>query len=113
MTVATLRQYGRSTWGVWPPPVVTAIRERRAFIAGALRGETGDYLPSNPGRLEGKALAQWRDDLPDIAYVVWSYSTPIGWQLHGGAWVVPDESYSLTTTRHQRFVHLASNGATS
>jgi hypothetical protein len=110
---AQLRQYGRSTLGVWPPPIVTAIREGQAFRSGALRGESGSQWDRSPGRLEGKALAQWRDDLSSIAYVVWSYSTPIGWQLRDGAWVVPDDRYSLTTTRHQSFVHLASNGATS
>lgn len=104
----TLRQHGRTVQG-WPHPIVSAIRDRAPFRAANLRGELaqGLGLPSSPGRLEGKTLDLWRDDWSVTDYVVWSYGTPIAWHASGGAWVVPDDRYSATTSRHQRFVHLA------
>lgn len=36
-----------------------------------------------------------------IAYTVLSYSTPIAWVTTGGTIVIPDETYSRTTTHHQ------------
>lgn len=41
-------------------------------------------------------------------YVVYSYSTPIAWCI-GGAWVIPCESYSVTTTKHQNIVRRATH----
>jgi hypothetical protein len=50
-------------------------------------------------------------------YVVWSYDTPIAWwvptseggpkETHG--WVIPDVSYSVTTSRYQGMCNLASS----
>lgn len=40
-------------------------------------------------------------------YVVWSYSTPIAWRSESGEWIVPNVTYSLTTTRHQSQVRFA------
>jgi hypothetical protein len=34
-------------------------------------------------------------------YAVWSYETPVAWCVDTGTWIVPGESYSVTTTRHQ------------
>ena len=107
-----LRTYGRTTLGVWPPPVVAAIRDRQSFTTGgSLRGEAGT-VPSyvRTGRLEGAALDQWRNDRPYVDYCVWSYGTPIGWHCHGPGlerWVTNVDSYSHTTTRHQGLVQLA------
>lgn len=43
-----------------------------------------------------------------IGYVVFSYSTPIAWfDRDANAWIVPDHTYSVTTTRHQSAVAYA------
>jgi hypothetical protein len=33
--------------------------------------------------------------------IIYSYATPIAWEPEGGRWTVPDEKYSVTTSRHQ------------
>lgn len=43
-------------------------------------------------------------------YLVYSDATPIAWCI-GGRWVIPCESYSATTTRHQNIVRSATKGA--
>lgn len=103
-----LRQYGRTTSGKWPGPIVRAIQNLEEFKSGAMTATKADrYLNSQPGRLEGDTAERWRTDHEHIDYVVWSYATPIAWHLSDGTWVAPDDKYSPTTTRHQRFVYLA------
>jgi len=49
----------------------------------------------------------FKEDEARIRYVVKSYSTPIAWRLDDGTWVVPEEKYSATTSRHQSRVRRA------
>jgi hypothetical protein len=40
-------------------------------------------------------------------YVVCSYKTPIAWAVRGSeglVWVIPNDTYSKTTTAHQNFI---------
>jgi hypothetical protein len=55
------------------------------------------------GRLPAEWRAKYRADIlsPGVRYTVVSYQTPIAWVLADGAVVIPDVTYSLTTTRHQ------------
>lgn len=39
-------------------------------------------------------------------FVVWSYSTPIGWLSRMG-WRIPEVKYSVTTTNHQNVLAVA------
>jgi hypothetical protein len=67
--------------------------------------------------------AEWQDRFihSGAQYVVWSYDTPIAWwvptseggpkETHG--WVIPDVSYSVTTSRYQGMCNLAASLPTS
>lgn len=37
----------------------------------------------------------------NVTYLVYSYGTPIGWHHKDEGWIIPNESYSVTTSRHQ------------
>jgi hypothetical protein len=39
--------------------------------------------------------------LSDIDYVVHSYATPIGVHSQSQGWVIPEDKYSVTTSKHQ------------
>lgn len=58
---------------------------------------------SGTGRLPVEWVELYRSDRenPGISYVVYSYATPIAWVRADGETVIPDVSYSLTTSRHQ------------
>ena len=62
--------------------------------------------PSGSGMIYGRAAELYTADAigGELAYVVYSYSTPIAWYTKRGAWVVPEERYSATTSRHQSVV---------
>jgi len=59
------------------------------------------------GRLNVRGLH--RDHRPDVQdrNVLYSYSTPIAWRQRNGSVIVPTQSYSNTTHRHQNAVHKA------
>lgn len=54
------------------------------------------------GRLPNDWAGKYAFD--DVAYTVLSYGTPIAWITTGGEKVIPDVSYSVTTTHHQTLV---------
>lgn len=62
-----------------------------------------DYAPSSTGRLPVEWVRRYDADNrnPGIVYTVRSWATPIAWILATGQIVIPDVSYSITTTRHQ------------
>ena len=75
---------------------------------GALAGDVpGAGVSSYLGRLP----ADWHRTLTArqhlVTYVVWSYATPIAWHDKEAGWIVPDEHYSVTTSRHQGIVRAA------
>lgn len=64
-----------------------------------------------PGGVEawsrGRLAAEWYESVARADYVVWSYATPIAWRIPGEGWVIPDDGYSVTTTRHQNKIRTA------
>jgi len=78
-----------------------AIADRRDFRAGNISGRAtaGAELPWHHW-MSPEVVAQYRDDAP--TYVVFSRQTPIGWIAADGRAVVPDVTYSPSTTSHQR-----------
>lgn len=77
----------------------------------SLRGVREIERDGNPGRLGDASpagLALWRADRPVMDYVVYSYDTPIAWHVRGDGfseWVIPNASYSQTTTQHQNKIN--------
>lgn len=75
------------------------IAARKDFkTSGSLRGESKSvgYTPWT-----GYLPAEWHESVRQASYVVYSYSTPIGWWSEADGWTVPSEKYSITTTKHQ------------
>lgn len=112
-TATVIRQYGKGGWQE-RERLYSHITDRRDFDSGQMRGRLvmSKYdLVHASGRLEGEALRMWERDWARIQYVVWSYHTPIAWCVavgtRGVEWVIPDVTYSVTTTRHQGFVQTA------
>lgn len=86
---------------------------------GALHGRPGNASGWAVGRLP----EQYRTSVYHADYVVYSYATPIawhvpnrneGWKLGNGepapaepGWVMPDEKYSVTTSKHQGHIFTA------
>ncbi len=79
------------------------ISRREAFVTqGALSARThtgpGDQL--HFGRMsEGSRKSI--EALNDIDYVVHSYATPIGVHSESQGWIIPEDKYSSTTSKHQ------------
>lgn len=67
-------------------------------------------LGAIPARYVDRAILAADERLPGGLYVVWSYSTPIGWHTFHDGWFIPPISYTQTTRRHQR-VLLTATGA--
>lgn len=88
------------TWGLM-------MAKRLAFTThGGLSAV--DLAPYDTGRLPHEWPDQYRTDVkdPGVTYVVLSYATPIGWVRADGEVVIPDETYSITTMRHQNLARL-------
>ncbi|SRR6266851_1318210 len=88
----------RSGWWSY----LDVLKNRTPFkTSGALRGGS----PEGTGRLP----ADWRRLYQTGAdYVVFSYATPIAWHRPADdLWIVPDERYSVTTSRHQSLIGTA------
>jgi hypothetical protein len=86
----------RGGWWTFTP----AIRDRVPFTtSGALRG-------GSPEGSTGRLPADWRNLYQTGAdYVIYSYATPIAWHRPADdLWIIPDEKYSVTTSRHQSIV---------
>jgi hypothetical protein len=108
----TLHQYGKDGYNGTRGRIHQAILQGEEFKTGHMRAVkpymgSPATLPYSPGRLEGDVLAMWREDKPQVDYVIYSYATPIAWHTSDGNWVVPCVKYSNTTTRHQSLVTTA------
>lgn len=94
---------------------VFAIGERVTFSAGALNGERSYWngerhiVSHHEGMMSGDTYEQWLADCAtgNVAYVVRSYYTPIAWYTKDRGWIVPQDRYSVTTSRHQGIVRRA------
>src|SRR5262245_36953851 len=71
---------------------------------GSLHAVAGEHFAT--GRLPQEWARKYLADAasPGVRYTVVSYATPIAWVTTDGAVVIPDESYSVTTSRHQGMV---------
>jgi hypothetical protein len=49
----------------------------------------------------GMLAEEHRESAAAAVYVLYSRVTPIAWITRDGAWVIPDRTYSDSTTRHQ------------
>lgn len=76
------------------------LAHREPFVtSGALRARTGTI---GSGRLP--RVDEYFHSLSRAQYVVYSYDTPIAWVDENGEVRIPDEKYSITTSRHQGIV---------
>lgn len=75
---------------------------------GALFGKwirKGDFRPI--GILPDSHARRFRVDCDnESVFVIYSYDTPIGWITESGNTYIPDERYSVTTSKHQGKVRL-------
>jgi len=90
--------------------VVQYMRDRRPFVASSLRGVVAEPMwGESTGRMPrdeaDKLLTLAREGR--VAYVVFSYATPIGYVLTDGTGVVPAVRYSVTTSKQQTYVRWA------
>lgn len=85
-----------------------SIERREEFQShtGNFRGEAhepGRYVYT--GHLSGRLRTT--DTVGQADYIVFSYSTPIGWHIPGEGWIIPPVSYSSSTGRHMSYVRQA------
>lgn len=76
--------------------------------SGAIKGQHGRFTRWDSGQLPESYV----DEFTNSDYAVFSYATPIAYRV-AGRWIVPDVSYSLTTTRHQATIRAAVERITS
>ena len=87
----------------------SALQECTPFTtSGALRGDAwGRNTVSrwDLGELNTTESNRFMlDHLTGIAFVVWSYETPIAWVLDNGAVYHVSQRFSVTTSRHQSLI---------
>lgn len=75
------------------------------------RGLTPVMVPRGWGEF-GQLPEDWKRTLTArfdvIAYFVYSYRTPIAWfDKDANSWIMPEHTYSTTTTRHQAAIRYA------
>lgn len=63
-------------------------------------------VDSAPGGIGGGLglmnIAAERESVKGAVRVIYSYLTPIAWELPGGRWIVSVQSYTASTQQHQR-----------
>ena len=88
-----------------------AIARRETFVAASMSAratDTDHQYRGGAGILPYDWASTFYSDTADgLAYVVYSYATPIGWERSDGLRVIPPVSYSVTTAQHQRKVREA------
>ncbi|MCP9209547.1 hypothetical protein [Streptomyces cucumeris] len=72
---------------------------------GSLGG--GPVTHGVSGGSAGRLDAKWHLSVGMADYVVWSYGTPIAWRIPGEGWVIPEDSYSVITSRQQHKIRAA------
>ena len=89
-----------------------ALSEHLPFsTSGALRGNTvhsPNGIAPFRGQLNDEEFAVlWKDAAEfDLAYVVYSYQTPIAWVRKDGSVYRVQQRFSTTTSRHQGVLYL-------
>jgi hypothetical protein len=81
------------------------VMTRQEFKASALSGTYKDYTPSE-GRLnrEEYEILESAMNESKVAFVVYSYGTPIAWHTDARGWYVVSQKFSVTTSKHQNLV---------
>lgn len=83
--------------------IARAIQQGEDFTtSGALSGEAYPLIVGG-----GRLSYDWASRIDRPVYVVRSYATAIAWQNYDGTWVVPDDKYSVTTSKHQSTIRYA------
>ena len=70
--------------------------------SGALSGEPYPLMVGG-----GRLSYNWASRIDRPLYVIRSYATAIAWQNNDGTWIMPDDKYSVTTSKHQSTVRYA------
>jgi hypothetical protein len=80
---------------------------------GSLRMIEGtvSYTARLPERMSREYFTSVHDG--DVTHTVLSYATPIAWRLAEGCWVIPEVKYSVTTSKHQGIVRVATSAPES
>ena len=89
--------------------LLSALQECTPFAtSGALRGDVwkrNTVSRWDLGQLNATESNRFMlDHLTGIAFVVWSYETPIAWVLHNGVVYHVSQRFSATTSRHQSVI---------
>ena len=84
------------------------IANRDEFKASALSGTFKDYTPSE-GRLNREEYEILESAMNEsrIAFVVFSYGTPIAWHTDARGWYIVEQKFSVTTSKHQNLTRRA------
>ena len=111
MTATNNRPVRATTYGSGTSKLRNALANLQPFTtSGALRGETWkrDTVTTwDLGRLNRDEANRFMiDHVAGIQYVVYSYSTPIGWVRTDGEVYVVGQRFSVTTGRHRSFLYL-------
>lgn len=77
------------------------IGQHRSFTAASMTGLPLTYGLPNQGELSDEVFEVLAEQQP--TYVVFSYNTPIAWYGNAG-WVIVNERFSNTTSKHQVIV---------
>lgn len=109
----TLRGYGQGGYAQTGSRAIADALAGLAFDEFRMGSMTGTYV-SAPFYAPGSQLpADWsrtletRVNVGAVEFVIWSYATPIAWFDSEAGWIVPDESYSATTSKQQSNVRVA------
>jgi hypothetical protein len=84
------------------------VMTRQEFKASALSGTYKDYTPSE-GRLNREEYEILESAMNEsrVAFVVFSYGTPIAWHTDARGWYVVSQKFSVTTSKHQNLTRHA------
>lgn len=79
--------------------IASGARDLKPFKAGNI---SGTVIPRGTGILPEEWRSKFMACQDRMAYVFYSYATPIAWLVAGESeWEVPDVKYSVSTTNHQ------------
>lgn len=85
------------------------IAKREPFH-NSTRSLTGaTYSLGKTGKLRNPELERFYSDVNDIVYVVYSYDTPIWWELSDGSKYRVKQKFSATTSRHSGLCPIGDN----
>lgn len=92
-----------ATYGKAREITVDALRNltpfaRKGFGMTAVQGAVTHFGRLDPVHVKAYT---WHAQVNDVMFTVLSYATPIAWVLRNGTVVIPEDTYSRTTSSHQ------------